>query len=433
MPALDWPRLRAALNANCLADAGASPEVVARLSASGSGAWADLLGDVGGQDVLVVDRVPSRGPTLLAQRGARVTVVEDDPDRLAVRRAAWPDGPVETIAPGGTSASWDIVVIDSVARRDHAAAAAACARAARVLVVTDNWLSPLRLVDRTLRRPTGPAARPPSIRHLLRPCGLVIEQRFGLLRSTAAPVTAFDLHAHLAAAAVLAAAGTHIGGIRRAGLSTLQHAEAAWVRAAIAPGEATLARRPTAAPTAEPKITGRIGYEASEERKVLLGEPPTAVDKRYRSADAASAEIGALHALRAGGLRIGVAVLGRPAPDRAVLEWLPGETLNVKRMSTAELEIWVAKAALVLRDIRRATAHTDGTSLVHGDFWLGNVLVRGGEVAAVIDWTGAQWGDPASDVRHLVEHLDEFRPVDGKTRARLHRIARAAADLSTSR
>jgi aminoglycoside phosphotransferase (APT) family kinase protein len=36
--------------------------------------------------------------------------------------------------------------------------------------------------------------------------------------------------------------------------------------------------------------------------------------------------------------------------------------------------------------------------LLHGDFWLGNILWRDGQLVAVIDWEDAQVGDPLADV-----------------------------------
>ncbi|RJX37248.1 phosphotransferase family protein [Paenibacillus pinisoli] len=39
----------------------------------------------------------------------------------------------------------------------------------------------------------------------------------------------------------------------------------------------------------------------------------------------------------------------------------------------------------------------EGT-LLHGDYWPGNVLWKEGELAAVMDWEDAAWGDPLSDV-----------------------------------
>lgn len=36
--------------------------------------------------------------------------------------------------------------------------------------------------------------------------------------------------------------------------------------------------------------------------------------------------------------------------------------------------------------------------LLHGDFWPGNLLWRDGELAAIVDWEDAAWGDPLADL-----------------------------------
>jgi tRNA A-37 threonylcarbamoyl transferase component Bud32 len=48
--------------------------------------------------------------------------------------------------------------------------------------------------------------------------------------------------------------------------------------------------------------------------------------------------------------------------------------------------------------------------LLHGDFWPGNVLSRGGEVVAVIDWGDAATGDPLADL--AVTRLELLWSVD---------------------
>jgi aminoglycoside phosphotransferase (APT) family kinase protein len=40
----------------------------------------------------------------------------------------------------------------------------------------------------------------------------------------------------------------------------------------------------------------------------------------------------------------------------------------------------------------------NGSTLLHGDFWPGNILWRDGELVAVIDWEDARVGDPLSDL-----------------------------------
>ena len=62
----------------------------------------------------------------------------------------------------------------------------------------------------------------------------------------------------------------------------------------------------------------------------------------------------------------------------------------------------------------------DGQTLLHGDFWPGNVLWQGEELAAVIDWEDALLGDPLFDV--AITRLDL---------ALIHGVK--AADLFTAR
>ncbi|MGE5704595.1 MAG: phosphotransferase family protein [Clostridia bacterium] len=37
-------------------------------------------------------------------------------------------------------------------------------------------------------------------------------------------------------------------------------------------------------------------------------------------------------------------------------------------------------------------------TLIHGDFTVDNVLVKNGEISAIIDWSGGAWGDPRYDL-----------------------------------
>ena len=45
------------------------------------------------------------------------------------------------------------------------------------------------------------------------------------------------------------------------------------------------------------------------------------------------------------------------------------------------------------------------TTLVHGDYWPGNVLWREGSIVAVLDWEAATLGDPARDVAYCATEL----------------------------
>lgn len=69
-------------------------------------------------------------------------------------------------------------------------------------------------------------------------------------------------------------------------------------------------------------------------------------------------------------------------------------------------------------------------SLVHGDFWPGNILWRDGRIAAVIDWEDAALGDPLSDLACCrVELLCQYggAAMDALTS---HYVALTGADVT---
>jgi aminoglycoside phosphotransferase (APT) family kinase protein len=67
----------------------------------------------------------------------------------------------------------------------------------------------------------------------------------------------------------------------------------------------------------------------------------------------------------------------------------------------------------VLAWLRANAPVNDVTTLVHGDFKAGNVLLDGDEISAVLDWETAHLGDPREDLGWVTNPL----------RAREHRIA----------
>ena len=62
-------------------------------------------------------------------------------------------------------------------------------------------------------------------------------------------------------------------------------------------------------------------------------------------------------------------------------------------------------AARALALLQSSTRHEDGTVLVHGDYWLGNLIVDRGQVVGVFDWELAQRGSPEEDRRFLADSL----------------------------
>ena len=78
------------------------------------------------------------------------------------------------------------------------------------------------------------------------------------------------------------------------------------------------------------------------------------------------------------------------------LEFLPdvGEIMSSDRLprSAADFKLEAAMKSAAPRIAFNAPA------LLHGDFWPGNLLWRGGDVSAIIDWEDAMLGDPLADL-----------------------------------
>lgn len=83
----------------------------------------------------------------------------------------------------------------------------------------------------------------------------------------------------------------------------------------------------------------------------------------------------------------------------------------------AGLSEYSAVHAAIAEVIARAPRLTPRRVVLHGDFWPGNVLWRGEQLAAVIDWEDAAIGDPLSDLaccrlelayRHAPEQVSAF-------------------------
>ncbi|HWD41603.1 MAG TPA: aminoglycoside phosphotransferase family protein [Fimbriimonas sp.] len=86
---------------------------------------------------------------------------------------------------------------------------------------------------------------------------------------------------------------------------------------------------------------------------------------------------------------------------------LLGKALVQSRMG-AEL---VDKAVSFIDDRRALLApYETGKSLVHADYKASNLLVRGGKVAAVLDWEFSHAGTPLLDLSILFRHRDKWPP-----------------------
>jgi hypothetical protein len=381
-----------------------------RLDHRWAGAWVQLLDIAPDDDVLLLDVAPSRALERLADR-ARVVAVR--PGRGSGPRvvAAEPDEHLRR--------SWDLIVVDgAVPETDQLRRLADALRdGGRLAVATDNPWSPLTRSS-TFAGPEafgpglpGKHCRPRQLERGLRGAGLDVDQWFGLLRSSTVSTTAFELHSPAASRTVLAAALVHLTGRRAAGARLLRRLPPAAQRMLV-PGWLVVARREGDDPRAHGlPIVGRMGYERTPDAKLLLGEPPAALERTYATTHGAEAEAMALEALAVAGLEVAPRLLGRPALDTCRIEWVDGQDLPVRSMPSAELVRRTEEAARLLGRIQAATRRRNGTVLVHGDYWLGNVLLSGDRLRWVIDWGAARWGDPEVDALFLVHGLEGFRPL----------------------
>jgi aminoglycoside phosphotransferase (APT) family kinase protein len=90
------------------------------------------------------------------------------------------------------------------------------------------------------------------------------------------------------------------------------------------------------------------------------------------------------------------------------------------------------------RELEQRMPAQIGASIVHGDYRLGNFLVREGRIAAVLDWELCTLGDPLADVGYLMNNwvapgeappggLDVSPTAAGGFPAREEMLARYAA------
>ena len=422
--------------------AGLDRSAAGRLISPGAGAWVELLDGAEGARVLIAEHSPGLAGMRLAREAAVVAFADTDGTRARFRHVWLRNHRADVIIDteqrlASDGGPWDLVILDGVVSASGGghkpslhnrlqSLAASLAPHGRLVIVADNRLSPLRAVDRAIGRPTGPPG--PFIHSMekaLRDAGLGTVQRFGLLRSSIDGVTAFDLDAPQAASAILAAAIVNMQYARATCLRLLRPMAERRAAAPIVPAWMLVA---SSCPwtSSLPRPTGRLGHKGSEEAKLVRGEPPTALDKRYSTPEAAAREAMALRELEGRGLNVTPRLIARPGPDRLRQAWHPGRPVRPAALGPEELRAWVARAAQTIGTIQRATERSDGTVLVHGDYWLGNLLVEDGGVVAVLDWTGAHWGEPTEDVHHLVDHLLEMGWASASEASMLREVAIAA-------
>ncbi|WP_323791865.1 phosphotransferase [Nocardioides sp.] len=378
--------------------------------------WVDLVDVPASARVLLVDGARGGAAEALRGRAADVTVV-----------AAAGAG---TLPP---DVGWDLVCLDRAEVRSLTPGFWQAVResGALVVVVGDTATSPIRVLDRLTRRDVTPrgarAARGRArVRRELAGTGLPVRQAFGLIRSADAPAVAFDALAPSSLPAVLGATRGHVGGWRAAALSAASRLPAeralrvcpGWLVVAGGTGELDPHR-----------VVGKVSNRDSEEIKLLRGDPVTSIERRHL-VGRTGGEVSALRELEAVGFDRSPRVVAEPTPYESRCTYMSGSTLSLERLRDDELVAWVGRAAAVLGEIQERTRHDDGTVLIHGDYWLGNLLISGDDVTGVVDWTEAARGSDAVDREFLVSSLDRYVTTDA-LRGRLER-ARDSALTSAS-
>lgn len=377
-----------------------------RATAELDATWVDLVDVPSGGRILLVGDGRSHVAAQLAEDGAEVVSrprPEDAPGRFA-----W--GCLDGVA---VSAALLARVADRLDGDE-----------ARLVVVVDNLRSPLRAWDRLGRRShrAATAWSMAGLHRQLESAGLRVEQHFALLRSSERPVTGFDVLTESAVRTVVAASGAHVHGLRGRLLRGLSHRSPAFV-ATMAPGWLVIAGRPDR-PCDPLRVVGKVSNRDSAEAKLVRGDPAAVLEKRYHGT-APAAEIQALRELEAVGFGLAPRLIGAPDPHRTLITWLPGRPLVVPDLDDEALVTWVGRAAEVLTTMQRLTERDDGTVLVHGDLWLGNLLTDRGAVSGVVDWTQARRGTPDTDRRFLVDSLVAALAEEGRASAGL--LARLVA------
>jgi len=352
--------------------------------------WVDLIDVRAAERVLLVGAPGSRAHRALLRVTASVTVVE---------------GVAEL--PEEQPGAWDWVCLDTTAADLPASQVVALlADAGRLVVVGVNRVSPVRVLDRVARRGSvrGPYRRRRATQRQLAGAGLAVHQLFGLIRSAQAPAVAFDALVGSSSAAVLQATVAHVGGWRAAALRSVARLSPPRLLG-VCPGWLVVAG--VDAEKAADRVVGKVSNRDSEEVKLLRGDPVSSVERRYLLSDP-TAEVAALRELEDVDFPLAPRVLGETSAGSSWCSWMGGGTLTLDRLDDDALVAWVGRAAGVLADLQRLTRRPDGTVLVHGDFWLGNLLTDGDEVTAVVDWTESSRGSASIDRDFLVTSLDRW-------------------------
>ena len=134
-------------------------------------------------------------------------------------------------------------------------------------------------------------------------------------------------------------------------------------------------------------VDGHVLHDAAAARR--LGEA-----ERFATGTHAVEVLAALHGLEPDD--VGLGDLGRREA------YLARQLKRWKRQWEASKTHEIPEMEETARILEERMPEQIGTAIVHGDFRLGNMIVGGGRVRAVLDWELCTLGDPLADVGYLL-------------------------------
>jgi aminoglycoside phosphotransferase (APT) family kinase protein len=108
----------------------------------------------------------------------------------------------------------------------------------------------------------------------------------------------------------------------------------------------------------------------------------------------------------------------------------PRRAANIRqRPAHLDASLDEGRIRTALEPVFPPSQHNPNT-LLHGDYWLGNILWKGGQIAAIIDWEDAATGDPLADLATARLELVFAFGMDAAQQFTRHYQAQTALDYT---